>query len=59
MRSDNLGSDVLKATFRSPLFQLHLCEKFHVIPWLLIEFVFCGLWAFFYLTTAIDTAVVR
>jgi hypothetical protein len=36
-----------------------LCEKFHVIPWLLIEFVFCGLWAFFYLTTAIDTAVVR
>lgn len=36
---------------------MHICEKFHVIPWLLIEFVFCALWSFFYLTTAIDTAV--
>lgn len=41
------------------LFQMHVCEKFHVIPWLLIELVFCALWAFFYLTTAIDTAVIR
>jgi hypothetical protein len=28
-----------------------------VIPWLMIEFGFCGTWAFFYLTTSIDTAV--
>ena len=36
---------------------LHVIEKFHVIPWLLIETVFCTLWTFFYMTTAIDTAV--
>ena len=36
---------------------LHVIEKFHVIPWLLIEMVFCALWAFFFLSGAIDTAV--
>ena len=36
---------------------LHVIEKFHVIPWLLIEMAFCALWAFFFVTTAIDTAV--
>ena len=36
---------------------LHVIEKFHTIPWMLIEMVLCLLWSFFYLTAAIDTAV--
>ena len=36
---------------------LHVIEKFHVIPWMLIEFVFCAVWAFFYATAALDAAV--
>ena len=36
---------------------LHVMEKFHVIPWMLIEFVFCALWSFFYLATSIDMSV--
>ncbi|CAG9121825.1 hypothetical protein JYU34_002975 [Plutella xylostella] len=31
------------------LYLFHFVEKFYRIPWLKIEFVFCGLWAFFYL----------
>merc|ERR1712066_1195130 len=26
---------------------LHVIEKFHVIPWMLVEMVFCSLWSFF------------
>merc|ERR1719322_350293 len=36
---------------------LHVIEKFHVIPWMLVEMVFCSLWSFFYFTAALDTAV--
>lgn len=36
---------------------LHVIEKFHVIPWILIEMVFCCLWAFFYFTCSLDLAV--
>jgi len=35
---------------------LHVMEKFHVIPWLLIEFVFTALWTFFFLTASIAMA---
>lgn len=30
----------------------HVIEKFHKIPWLKIEFIFCALWAVFYLLAA-------
>ena len=36
---------------------LHVIEKFHVIPWLLIETGFCAIWSFFFFTTGLDTAV--
>lgn len=36
---------------------LHVIEKFHVIPWMMIELGFCILWAFFYFTASIDCAV--
>lgn len=36
---------------------LHVIEKFHVIPWILIEMVFCILWSFFYFTCSLDLAV--
>lgn len=36
---------------------LHVIEKFHVIPWMLIEMVFCAVWTFFYFTAALDAAV--
>ena len=36
---------------------LHVIEKFHVIPWLMIEMGFCALWAFFFFTCSIDMAV--
>ena len=36
---------------------LHVIEKFHVIPWLMIEMGFCCLWAFFFFTCSIDMAV--
>lgn len=36
---------------------LHVVEKFHVIPWMLIETVYCAAWAFFFVTAAIDAAV--
>ena len=36
---------------------LHVVEKFHVIPWMLIEMIYTGLWSFFYLTCALDAAV--
>ncbi len=39
------------------LYLLHVIEKFHVIPWMLIEFVFCTLWTFFYFTASLDAAV--
>lgn len=36
---------------------LHVIEKFHVIPWVMIEMGYCGTWAFFYFTCALDLAV--
>jgi len=39
------------------MYLFHFTEKFHVIPWSVIEMVFCGLWSFFYLTTGVDNAV--
>lgn len=36
---------------------LHVIEKFHVIPWIMIEMIFCILWAFFFFTCSIDLAV--
>jgi len=36
---------------------IHVIEKFHVIPWLMIEMGFNILWAFFYMTCSIDLAV--
>ena len=32
---------------------LHVMEKFHVIPWLMIEMGFCCLWSFFFLTCSL------
>ena len=32
---------------------LHVIEKFHVIPWVMIEMGYCGTWAFFYFTCAL------
>uniref|UniRef100_A0A0K2UEZ2 CKLFlike MARVEL transmembrane domaincontaining protein 4like [Bombus impatiens] n=1 Tax=Lepeophtheirus salmonis TaxID=72036 RepID=A0A0K2UEZ2_LEPSM len=34
----------------------HFIEKFHVIPWNLIEAGYAGLWGFFYLTASIAVA---
>jgi len=39
------------------MYLFHFTEKFHVIPWSVIEMCFCGLWSFFYVTTAVDNAV--
>ena len=39
------------------MYILHVIEKFHVIPWLLIEMIFCGAWSLFYFSAAIDCAV--
>lgn len=39
------------------MYLFHVIEKFHVIPWLMIEFGFCALWTFFYLTAAAAAAV--
>jgi len=39
------------------MYVLHVIEKFHVIPWLLIEMIFCGAWSLFYFSTGIDCAV--
>ena len=36
---------------------LHVIEKFHVIPWMMIEMGFTILWAFFYFTCSVDLAV--
>lgn len=36
---------------------LHVIEKFHVIPWVMIELGYCVAWAFFYFTCALDLAV--
>ena len=36
---------------------VHAIEKFHVIPWLMIEFGFCALWSFFFFTAALAFAV--
>merc|ERR1719369_2483075 len=36
---------------------LHVIEKFHVIPWIMIEMGFTILWAFFYMSCSIDLAV--
>jgi len=38
------------------MYLFHVIEKFHVIPWLMIEFGFCALWAFFYMTAAAAAA---
>ena len=34
------------------MYLVHAIEKFHVIPWLMIEFGFSALWSFFFLTAA-------
>eukprot|EP00088_Acartia_fossae_P054408 TRINITY_DN6247_c1_g1_i1.p1 TRINITY_DN6247_c1_g1~~TRINITY_DN6247_c1_g1_i1.p1 ORF type:complete len:173 (-),score=21.77 TRINITY_DN6247_c1_g1_i1:305-823(-) len=39
------------------MYLLHFIEKFHVIPWLMLEFGFYVVWAFFYFTAAIAVAV--
>ena len=39
------------------MYLLHAMEKFHVIPWLMIEFGFCALWTFFYFSAALAAAV--
>jgi hypothetical protein len=39
------------------MYVLHIIEKFHVIPWLLIEMIFCGAWSVFYFSVGIDCAV--
>ena len=39
------------------MYLVHAMEKFHVIPWLMIEFGFCGLWTFFYFSSALAAAV--
>jgi len=39
------------------MYLLHIIEKLHVIPWLMLEFGFYALWAFFYFTAAIAVAV--
>merc|ERR1711890_173321 len=39
------------------MYLVHAIEKFHVIPWLMIEFGFCALWTFFYFTAALAFAV--
>jgi hypothetical protein len=36
---------------------IHFLEKFHVIPWLMIEFGFYALWTFFYFAAAVAAAV--
>ena len=37
---------------------LHVIEKFHVIPWVMIEMGYCGTWAFFYFTCALGMYLV-
>lgn len=39
------------------MYLTHAMEKFHVIPWLMIEFGFCALWTFFYFSAALAAAV--
>ena len=39
------------------MYLFHAMEKFHVIPWLMIEFGFCALWTFFYFSAALAAAV--
>lgn len=39
------------------MYLLHAIEKFHVIPWLMIEFGFYALWTFFYFAAAVAAAV--
>jgi len=39
------------------MYLIHAIEKFHVIPWLMIEFGFYALWTFFYFTAALAAAV--
>jgi len=39
------------------MYLFHAMEKFHVIPWLMIEFGFSALWTFFYFSAALAAAV--
>jgi len=39
------------------MYLVHAMEKFHVIPWLMIEFGFCALWTFFFFAAALAAAV--
>jgi len=39
------------------MYLLHFIEKFHVIPWLMLEFGFYLVWSFFYFTAAIAVTV--
>ncbi|XP_013787640.1 MARVEL domain-containing protein 1-like [Limulus polyphemus] len=35
----------------------HVIEKTHIIPWLLVELVYCGVWTIFYLIAALVVSV--
>lgn len=39
------------------MYLFHAMEKFHVIPWLMIEFGFCALWTLFYFAAGLAAAV--
>merc|ERR1712226_536362 len=39
------------------MYLFHAIEKFHVIPWLMIEFGYCAVWAFFFFTSSLAFAV--
>merc|ERR1719348_944567 len=39
------------------MYLIHMIEKFHVIPWLMLEFGFYVLWAFFFFTAALASAL--
>ncbi|KAK8741761.1 hypothetical protein OTU49_002381 [Cherax quadricarinatus] len=34
------------------LYLMHVLERFYMVPWLMLEFGYCALWTFFYLTAA-------
>ncbi|XP_064090053.1 CKLF-like MARVEL transmembrane domain-containing protein 4 [Macrobrachium nipponense] len=39
------------------LYLMHILERFHMVPWFMLEFGYCALWAFFYFTAATASAV--
>ncbi|XP_042235781.1 plasmolipin-like [Homarus americanus] len=38
------------------LYMMHVLERFYMVPWLMLEFGYCALWCFFYLTAAVACA---